>query len=268
MMFPSRLPHYLLPAAAGAAAGFRKPLYFIRRARHADQCDSGTVRHAPARRRRWCRRRRPHHPQLPFAFRLTPVLQTTYRPCSTGYGGAVALQAVAAIASGRFAAADALGRTHLAALAAYGACLLPPLAAAVEAGLCSWNTRMSGWFAVAGWHGMQGMATCRCRPPNPPTAASPPAHQLPLPALLAPAGVRLASFVLWRDNLPSYQVRSPAGMSSYWGTTGGWRQCVQQTRSWMFCRRRRHGAPAEPVCLHRSCSRPGPFSWLQLAHAL
>jgi hypothetical protein len=137
MMFPSRLPHYLLPAAAGASAGFRKPLYFIR---HDNQGSWVAARHAHG--------PPPPPPLSPAALRTTrrcpspsaspTPLQTTRPPRSTGYGAAVALQAVSAIASGRFAAADALGRTHLAALAAYG--------------------------------------------------------------------VRLAGFVLWRDNLPSYQV--------------------------------------------------------------
>ena len=48
-MFPGRFPHYLAPAAAGCAAGFRKPLYFIRRGdrgislapRHAELAGAG-----------------------------------------------------------------------------------------------------------------------------------------------------------------------------------------------------------------------------------
>ncbi len=73
--------------------------------------------------------------------RYTASSMTLYIPylCSTGYGASLAFQSVLALASGRAAAADPLGRLHLAAVAGYG--------------------------------------------------------------------LRLASFVLWRDSLPSFQRR-------------------------------------------------------------
>lgn len=113
-----------------------------------------------------------------------PSLHPPLYSRSTGYGAAVALQAVSAIASGRFAAADALGRTHLAALAAYGACL-PPLCACGAA--APMRPAGRGLLQCAGW----AMAGCRGRqPPQPlpdapsaPTALSPPGQLPALPAL-------------------------------------------------------------------------------------
>lgn len=88
----------------------------------------------------------------------------------------MALQAAAAIANGRFAAADALGRTHLATLAAYGthsSCF--PLLLCKSA--CS---RMSSSAPAMCVEALGSSLACNLRgSPNPPTPFSPPAQQLP-----------------------------------------------------------------------------------------
>ena len=111
-MPPLDLAQCIPAAALGAALGFIKPLYFIRqaaRARTADAAAAGTT---------FCRRRGQEKCRARRLFLNTP---TSFQPaCSTGYGAAMTLQSALALALGRAAGADLLGRLHLGAVAAYG----------------------------------------------------------------------------------------------------------------------------------------------------
>lgn len=110
----------------------------------------------------------------------------------------MALQAGMAMTNGGWARADTLGKVHLAAIAAYGARARLP--AVVPAAAARHASRGPG-----GLRAVPCAAAPRACRPSP--CQRPRRRRCLLRHVCNPAGVRLAGFVLWRDNLPSYQAR-------------------------------------------------------------